>query len=340
MRKFDPSLLHKYLRNQCTDKEISEVLDWLDTAEGQKRYAETIDAGIAQIDGKTQFLLNHKIDSRKILNDIYKTAEAKSNKQSKNPYKFSFGRYFSDGHKIAAVLGGLILLTVAYFLTFQFNSTTTHVTAYGETKTIVLPDNSKVVLNASSELSYDPPWNSETDREVWIKGEAFFSVEHKGNDQKFLVHAQNLNIEVLGTKFNVNNRRGSTKVVLSTGKVKLKIDHAKQPREVLMKPGELVEFSKKDNKFIKKTIDPEIYTSWRNKKLIFNKTPVKEIAMLLEDNYGYKVIIEDAKLAGMTITGTIPLDSRNSDVLIRVLSESFNLNIKKKDGLLIIFKKE
>jgi ferric-dicitrate binding protein FerR (iron transport regulator) len=247
---------------------------------------------------------------------------------------------FSNWYKVAAVFIGLLILSASLFLILQDNGTIQYNTQYGETKTLLLPDSSSVILNANSTLTYSSGWNSGKLREVWLEGEAFFSVVHTANDQKFIVNASNLNVEVLGTEFNVNNRRGETIVVLNSGKVKLSLPALrtyeqtdKKPREIFMKPGELVEYSKDNNKITKKVVDTERYISWKDNLLIFEDTPLSEIIRVLEDNYGLQVIVEDSALVNRKFSATYPAD--DIDILLKALSKSFRMKISSKENQVI-----
>src|SRR5688572_28246450 len=153
-----------------------------------------------------------------------------------------------------------------------------------------------VTLNFNSSLRFSRVDFNEKGREVWLDGEAFFAVVHKSNHQNFLVHTDQLKVEVLGTKFDVNSRRGKTRVMLEEGKVKLDLKSA-FTKQVIMKPGELVEYSEKDKAPTRKTVDPTNYLSWKNNRLVFTSTSLLEIAHLLEDNYGYKVAFEDPEIS-------------------------------------------
>ena len=98
---------------------------------------------------------------------------------------------------IAASLAGLIALGAGFWMLSQQDII--YKTAYGETKTVELPDGSKVTLNTNSNIRIKHAWNAEIPREVWLDGEAFFKVSHQGNNQKFVVHTQdNVDVEVLG----------------------------------------------------------------------------------------------------------------------------------------------
>jgi transmembrane sensor len=243
--------------------------------------------------------------------------------------------YWRPYYKIAALCTG-ILFCAAILLLFKLGYTQkAYYTKYGQTRTIDLPDGSTVVLNANSSLYYNNDWQQSKLREVWLDGEAFFQVRRKPHwkEARFIVHTNQLNIEVLGTSFNVNNRRGVVKVVLNSGKVKLR--HIGNITDSLvMQPKDLVEFEDHSQAFSKKTVEPEVYSSWRHNKLIFNDTPVKEIAQLLEDNYGMQVTFKDAQLANRKFTGSIP--NQDIDLFLTILAESLNIDISRENQLIMI----
>jgi len=107
-----------------------------------------------------------------------------------------------------------ILLTLGLF--FGTSLKTTHTTGFGEQLAVVLPDNSKVQLNANSTLKYKR-FNWISDREISLAGEAFFEVE-KGD--AFVVKTPGGSVEVLGTKFNVISRNQLFETLCYEGKVK------------------------------------------------------------------------------------------------------------------------
>lgn len=237
-------------------------------------------------------------------------------------------------YKVAATVALLVVSTLAYFILQMGNAEVSYTTAFGDTQRITLPDNSTVLLNANSTLRYNSDWTARQIREVWLEGEAYFSVIHQDNHQKFLVHTQNLDVEVLGTQFNVNNRRGKTEVVLNSGKVKLNLDKSDK-EEILMEPGELVAYSPKEQNYVRKLINSEAYTSWRNNLLIYENKPLREIANTLEDNYGFTIRFASPAIAEKRFTATIPAD--NVEVLFTMLSSTFEIEQRQKT--IIIHKK-
>lgn len=240
-------------------------------------------------------------------------------------------------YRVAAALAGLLLLLGGLFvLNREGEPTIQFATRYGETKTILLPDSSEVTLNANSTLSFREEWDRQRPREVWLKGEAFFHVQKKPQPgfATFKVHAAELTVEVLGTRFNVVNRRRGTEVVLSTGKVNLQLQQAPEEKGLILEPGEWAGVAQGGRELSRKAVDPEVYTAWRNNKLIFDKSPLREIAVLLEDNYGYQVVFTDPEVASKRFTGTIPAD--NIDLLFTSLSKLYDLDITRENNRLIV----
>jgi ferric-dicitrate binding protein FerR (iron transport regulator) len=219
----------------------------------------------------------------------------------------------------AAIFLGVLVTTVLYY---NYNRREIkYTTQYGEVRTIILPDRSVVRLNAHSTLRYK---HNKT-REIWFDGEGYFAVVRK-NNQPFLVHTTDVNVQVLGTAFNINTRRVKTQVVLNNGAVRLNLNQAQLP-DIVMKPGDMVTYSVATKLFSSSTVNPQEYCSWLNNMLVFNNTPVIEVIAALQDNLGISIVIEDTGLAQQTFTGTIPMD--NAAIFFKTLSRSFNVIIRE-----------
>lgn len=106
----------------------------------------------------------------------------------------------------------------------------TVVTQLGERSQVVLPDGTKVWLNSSSSVEYVAPFFSRQ-RRVKMEGEAYFEVEHDRR-APFVVSTNGLDIEVLGTRFNIRNDDNEHRVttVLLEGAVKAMLRDASRPR--------------------------------------------------------------------------------------------------------------
>jgi ferric-dicitrate binding protein FerR (iron transport regulator) len=151
--------------------------------------------------------------------------------------RISTSAFYTYYWQIAAAVVFVVAVGMLMLHRFNQNALTTQRTSFGKQKEIVLPDQSVVILNGNSSVRYAAAWNTEKAREVWLEGEAYFSVQHTQNHQKFIVHTHDgFQVEVLGTKFSVNNRKKATSVVLQEGKVKV----SDASSTYIMQPGEMV----------------------------------------------------------------------------------------------------
>jgi transmembrane sensor len=225
----------------------------------------------------------------------------------------------------AAIVGLLALVGL-----WQFRSTEANFqTAFGETRILTLPDGSTVTLNSNSSVRYAAQWPVGRTREIWLKGEAFFEVNERGTvrKDKFIVHTADAHVEVLGTKFNVNSHREVTKVALQSGSVKLSSND--RPETVMLTPGDLALYDPKAKTFKVERANVTAQSSWKERKLLFNNTSLREIGLIIEDTYGLKVTIADEQLAQRRVNGEIPI--RDKAILFQALEQLYNLNITQTD---------
>ena len=240
-------------------------------------------------------------------------------------------------YAVAAAVLLLIGAGMAFWWLTVANSWTNVRTAYGQTRTVQLADGSRVTLNGNSQLRYaSAGQDTAALREVWLTGEAYFSVVHTATDQKFIVHLDEVEIEVLGTEFNVQNRPGKTQVVLSEGKVRLQAKQAGKNDAVVMQPGDLVEFTQ-DQFFSKKEVQPDTYSSWRKGLLTFDQATLGEVIAVLENNYGYQIDLDDPAWSDLEFTAQVASD--NPDLLLELLAESFDFALIQQDKTITVKKR-
>jgi transmembrane sensor len=319
------ALLRKYLNNDCSSEELELLFEYLRTSQADPQLHSIIDAEIQKIN-----LSQEKVDEQQAA-EMY-SAIRKSIREKNTPVILSDSRQFRFSYlwRVAAVMTGILISALAiYYFINKRGEVVSYATAYGQTAKIILPDSSVVTLNGNSSIQYISGWTNEVPREVWLKGEAFFSVKHTYNHQKFQVYTSDkFSVEVLGTEFNVYNRNAKTRVVLNSGKVTLNMQESAKQSRLTMKPGELVEFKDSPSKFIKRGVNAAIYSSWIDKKLILDNTSFREIASLLEETYGLSVVVPDKSLYEERFTGIVPCE--NAGMLLNAVALSFNLTIQKQ----------
>jgi transmembrane sensor len=233
----------------------------------------------------------------------------------------------------AAAVGLLFLLSAVLLFMLAFPATTVYATSYGQKQHIRLPDGSLVVLNANSRLVIPAEWPTDKARQVSLEGEAYFLVAHTPNNQKFQVTTQDgLQVEVLGTEFNVSTRGAFNQVVLQSGKVRLHLDNSAHPME--MQPGQLVQVSETSGQVVAKQVRPELYTAWKDNKLLLDNTPLAAVAQLLEHTYGCRVVFRDPELARLRLSAS--LQTGSLDNLLAILSETLSLHITREGRQLLM----
>ena len=195
-------------------------------------------------------------------------------------------------------------------------------TANAETRQVWLPDSTRVTLNANSSLRL-PQDTDQPRREVWLEGEAFFEVAHNAQ-RPFIVYADQTQVRVTGTTFNVANRAQNTQVVLASGEVRLTTEASPQPLTLV--PGDLVAYDKRAGTVRQRTVAPDQYTAWRDRVYFFREAALPEVAEVIENYYGMPVHISPA-LIDLTFTARVTLEDHPDD-LLTLLSETLDLKIR------------
>jgi ferric-dicitrate binding protein FerR (iron transport regulator) len=190
---------------------------------------------------------------------------------------------------VSAFIGGY------YFTSSGQPRTSVHATAFGEQKRLSLPDGTLVQLNAGSELRFADNWEEAGRREVWLVGEAYFTVARgpTPRQHKFLVHTDDLDVTVVGTQFNVNTAGSQgTEVILEEGKVLLSYDEGGPgPDTVQMMPGERVVYDRRTTLLLREEIRPDEQapTSWKDGRLVFENVTLRDAGRRIEQIYGRKL---------------------------------------------------
>ena len=171
---------------------------------------------------------------------------------------------------------------------------------YGKKFEIVLSDGTKAYLNAGSSLKYPVQFLDEGDRRVFLSGEAFLEVAEDVS-RPFIVNAGEINIRVLGTKFNVSTYPEDifTEVVLVDGAVDLYEESQiyDAASSTFLSPGLKGSYDKVKNDISTKPVITNIYTSWINGELVFRNSTFENILKKMERHYNVIIVNENEKLS-------------------------------------------
>ena len=249
----DKEILQRNVEGNVSPEEIITVVDWLDADENNVR----------------EFMALHKQNDISLLNQPDNRADNLKKKRT-----ISFRKIGYELAKIAAILiifwGGTKL--------FETNTTEESIVTYqtlyvpaGQRAELILPDSTRVWLNAHSKLIY-PVSFGKGNRQVELNGEAYFDVVHN-EKQPFIVKTRQMDIQVLGTEFNVTSYSSDFEVSLLRGCIELSSPSLSSTYKV--KEKEHVKL--KDNKLIVNNITDYDYFRWKEGLICFNNESVATI---------------------------------------------------------------
>lgn len=303
-------LIRRFFNGQCTEKEAEAVVVWLLDSGNQhlakrimKRQWETLAGDGDEVDIDIERLLQHT----QARLDLAKLKEKRDRKQQR--------WYQSVPMRIAATFL-LIAMSVAALLVstkqgaeevLATNSGKIEVsTSTGQIILKVLPDGTKVWLNAQSTLIY-PETFGET-REVRLQGEGFFDVADD-KDHPFIVHADDIQIRVLGTAFNIKSYPGDPSIATTLVRGKVLIEQNRAQTRVELEPNQQAVFSHALNDITLHRVDANRFSSWTNGSLIFEDDRVYDVFRTLERWYGVSIDVKEDSNLDCRLTARIDKES-------------------------------
>lgn len=222
----------------------------------------------------------------------------------------------------------LLVLSLGWIYFSDKNTAPEHF-AYQTTdtaQTFNLPDSSVVVLNKNSALTFI---QSKDIRKAELLGEAFFDVK-PDKSRPFKIDINQVQVQVLGTSFNIKGYDGQTEVVVETGLVKV----SKGETEMQLKANETVVVSEKNVTLEKETVKNEYYNFYRTGKLVFTNTPLKEVTKVLSDAYGIEIEIRNEKLEKLPISTVF--DNQSIESVLQIIAETLPVRIEKQNNRILL----
>lgn len=240
--------------------------------------------------------------------------------------------YIAGILSVAALVVAAVLLNVAHIETREDVNWTEVQTAYGEKKSVLLPDGTIIWLHNESRLLYPDKFTGRT-RQVFSSGEVFAEVA-KDSRHPFILSSNNVNVKVKGTIFNFRSYPKSTEAELTLveGAVDLNFTASGISRSVEVSPGQVVKADLENGKITRTYIVPEEYVPWtEGNVLYFNDETLENIIMELQRHFGIKVVVKDRRLLerrfyASFVNGESPMEILNS------LNDDNRMRIARKDS--------
>ncbi len=291
----------KWFNNELSSQEIEDLKqsENLQTLEKTAHYASQMETP--------------KVDTQAAL-EAFKTRNHSKNKTKVRTLNLK------TFYRVAAIL--VVMLTSAYFL--FFDNITSFETQIAQTKSVTLPDNSEVILNAASKLSFnEKKWADQ--RALTLEGEAFFKVQ-KG--QTFSVNTTAGVITVLGTQFNVKERKNYFEVHCYEGLVSVTYNN----KTLKLPPGKTFRVI---NGTIENVEDFNAQNpSWIQQESSFIKIPLDQVIAELERQYDIKIKVEGVDTSKL-FTGSFT--HTNQEIALLAITIPLQLSYKIKGNTIIFY---
>ncbi|MBT3384497.1 MAG: DUF4974 domain-containing protein [Prolixibacteraceae bacterium] len=320
-------LIGKSITKNTTPEENKKLKSWIDSSDAnQILYNQTLNVWT-----KSKNLFS----DAEIKEDKFKI-QAKINKDLRSRIQKSRKRNIL--YKLAAILAIPITFAISWHFTQNPNNNLEEnqfceiSSPQGNVSKCVLPDGTEVWINTGSTITYCTNNFNKDVRKVNLEGEAYFHVS--GNNQKpFKVITPLGSVNVTGTEFNVKSYPESNKfeTVLEEGSVELCfLSNSQQSLDLI--PGERAVYNSKKNKIIITKVDTEIYSSWRNGKIIFKDATLNDLIIELERIYDIKFYLIDKSIGEFRFRGMFSYNNNLINALEKIKKTAeLNYHIENKE---------
>ncbi|MFV0593421.1 MAG: FecR family protein [Draconibacterium sp.] len=197
---------------------------------------------------------------------------------------------------------------------------------YGKNASIKLPDGTLAHLNAGSRLVYPSKFEG-SQRLVSLIGEGFFDVVHNP-EVPFIVKTGDLNIEVLGTRFDLSAYPADKMIetILVEGKVKIsKPGFHLDNKDHILEPNQRATYNTETRETRIMNVNVENYVSWHEGYLIFEQQELNRVIKKLERYYNIRIGMADPALGLLRITGKLEL--KEKETVLSILAKTASLEL-------------
>lgn len=283
---------------------------------------------------------NNDID--KVLNKlIASTRSPRGRFTAQNSWKLLEKQLFARRNRrllwmrVASVAAVVLLCMAGWFAYEAWRPASMQmVSTLAETRTVVLPDQTEVTLNRYSTLSY-PERFKEKRRKVHLQGEAYFEVA-KDAEHPFIVKAEAVKVQVLGTHFNVEAYPGDAEVrtTLLEGSVAVSLKGENQ--RLVLAPNESAIYNKEKGTLVQEAAPgAKNEILWRKGIILFDQLPLHEIARQLSNAFQTDIRIDDPQLQNYRMTATFDTNEDLTQIL-DLLKNAGNFNYKKENNTITL----
>jgi len=292
-------LLIRLFSGEAEPEEKKKIADWLNqSAENKKLYSDLREIWLSSG-------IQSNADDYHLEEAILKFREQISKPKLQRKNQININQIL----KFAAIFILLLALPFSYYIGTRSNPTDNSITtiscAFGDKSSIILPDSSRVWLNSGSKLTFSS--NFKNGRKVSLEGEAFFSVA-KDKNHPFRVKTAEVEVEVLGTKFNLKAYPEEKSV--STTLVEGSVNISSKYQSTLMKPDQKLVYDKESKKLVVQELtDTAPETEWKDGRFVFRNESLAELKPKLERWFDVDIVFGDDMVKDRRFTGVLGRES-------------------------------
>lgn len=298
----------RFIEGDCPDDGMHELLEWVRES---PEHAETL-FGMKDLYDRNRFrkgLTEQEIDAgwaRIVAECGIREGGLPSGSRSRDtaPKPRRRGRFVLL-HRVGISVAACIALVLAFTVSSHLVRQEEWIVVTNDTGSqdhLILPDGSGVWLYYGASISY-PEHFEKNRRDIRLTGEAFFDVV-ADRTRPFVVETPLLEVEVLGTRFNLSASDEAAQVVLESGSVNLgRLEAGEVVRQVLLKPGEMAEVSSRDDGIAVSEVDLQLYLSWKDKYLTVRSQRLEDVMRMLSKSYNTTIRIADRTLCEERLSG-------------------------------------
>lgn len=293
-------LLNSFFNNDCTPDQERQVLDWIDSSEENRR---------------------EYLRERALFDALLLSAPLPRRKR----FTARIVPLLRHSLRYAAAILVALLIGAGYLLHISEETFSTITVPAGQHANLTLPDGTRVNLNACSELRYSNSFAHH--RKVSLSGEAFFDVTHNPS-RPFVVETYACNIEVLGTKFDVEARREQEHfhTTLVEGSVRV-TDNRQAGHTVQLQPNQRVSMHQRH--FVIDDVRAEEESMWRKGILSFRNASFEEMIADFENYFDVDIEIRCERIPENLFTGKLRINE-GLDHALKVLQQSASFTYRRE----------
>ncbi len=315
-------LIAKVIAGEATRVDIDALENWLNDSSENKIYFEETKKLFATID-------SIKRETPVDIDAAWKKLDARIDRETGKVIPL-FRRY----PVLKAAASILLIAALGFILKWAFNSEVIEpVILMASNKAVEqkLPDGSKVFINKNSEVTY--VINENKEREVKLKGEAYFEVVHN-EKEPFIIIINDVMIKDIGTAFNVKAIPGSNsiEVLVEEGEV---LFYTANDAGINLVKGQKALYDISAKSFVKNEVKPNENTgSYHSKAFYFNETSLIEVITQINEVYGSDIRLASEKMGNCSLS--VEFNNESLDVIVSIIAETLDLQVEQLGTIIIL----